>query len=74
MIQHFISGTLGVYRGLIMGKTARVYGFAVNYGNNTVDSNFTTYFGPVERANQWLRQCQTRGFNHDMIRWVFAAQ
>ena len=58
----------------IIGEATLRQGLGIDHRNDAVDCHPRLDFRPVEGPYQGLGQSQARGFDHDVLRWIFAVQ
>src|SRR5690606_36283421 len=74
VIEHFVLTALGIDGGFVGGKTAFGKGGRVGDGDDAINGDLGLDFGPVEGADQRLRQGETGGFNDDVIELFLAGE
>ena len=74
MIKVLVHLALGIDGRNVMGETPLRHGFAIDHSYNAIDSDLRGNLWPIERADEGLRQSETRGFDHDVIWLVIACE
>ncbi len=74
MVQVFVLRALGVYGGDVMRELSIMHCASIDDRHDPIHSDFGRDARPVEGADQRLGQCQTRGFDDDVIWFLIAGK